>query len=114
MDRTLNLSTFPEARLTVHGVDGPLSRVTYQPPKRRGVGPGQLIQDIQFATYRLDWRNETFLTVIAEWQAGGSQQMRMHAILRKGLDVAPIHALIIAASAHALELREEILVFNQG
>lgn len=54
MDSTLNLSAFPEARLTVHGADGPLSRVTYRPPKRRGAGPGQLIQDVQFATYRLD------------------------------------------------------------
>ncbi|KAF8338940.1 P-loop containing nucleoside triphosphate hydrolase protein [Cantharellus anzutake] len=114
MDRALNLFTFPEARLTLHGTDGPLSHVIYEPPPRRGAGPGQLVQDIQFGTYRLDWKSEIFLVVIAEWLNNGFQPTRVHAVLRKGPDVSPINALITAASAYATELREEIFVFNQG
>jgi hypothetical protein len=61
----------------------------------------------------LEWRNVNFIVVIAEW-AEGFNEYREHFILCKGTSDTVINALVIAASAYNLELREEILVFDQG
>ncbi|KAF9515232.1 hypothetical protein BS47DRAFT_1448999 [Hydnum rufescens UP504] len=113
-DANLNLLTFPEARVSpIPGTEPPLSHVVHRPAPRRVDGPGQVVSRIRFAELNLEWRNDAFIVVVAEW-AEGFSEFREHFILRKGISVTAINALIIAASAYNLDLREEILVFDQG
>jgi hypothetical protein len=97
----------------IPGTEPPLSHVVHRPAPRRVDGPGQIVSRIRFAELNLEWRNDTFIVVVAEW-AEGFNEFREHFILRKGTSVTAINSLIIAASAYNLELREEILIFDQG
>lgn len=97
----------------IPGAEPPLSHIVYKPPPRRIDGPGHVTSRIQFAEVRLEWRNETFIVVVAEW-VEGFNELREHFILRKGTSVTAINALVIAVSGYNLELREEIFVFDQG
>lgn len=89
--------------------------VVYQPPARRSGGPGGLAQDIKFAHFRLEWRNELFILLVAEWREDYATRTYT-AILRRGGSESEsiINSLIIAASSYTQELREEILVLNEG
>ena len=87
--------------------------MVYIPAPRRADGPGHVTSKIQFAELNLEWRNDNFVVVVAEW-VEGFNEYREHFILQKGTSVTAINALVIAASGYNLELREEILVFDQG
>lgn len=97
------------------GVEPPVAHVVYRAPVRRGDGPGRLAQDIQFANFRLEWRNEVFTLVVAEWREVYGTRTFTAVLRRGGAEVEVlINTLIIAASAYAQELREEILIYNEG
>lgn len=96
-------------------MEPPVIHVVYQPPARRGNGPGRLAQDIQFAHFRLEWKNENFILVVAEWREGYNTRSYTAVLRRGGADAElVINSLMIAAATYSLEPREEILVFNDG
>ncbi|KDQ20601.1 hypothetical protein BOTBODRAFT_26605 [Botryobasidium botryosum FD-172 SS1] len=90
-----------------------LSHTVFSPPARRVDGYGALAEDIKFGAFYVEWQSQHFILYLAEW-AEGFGTTRQHFILHKGLDETPIRSLILAASNYALELREEILVFEGG
>lgn len=112
----VNFFSFPGVRISpLPGLEPPVAHVVYRAPARRGDGPGRLAQDIQFATFRLEWRNEVFTLIVAEWREVYSTRTYTAVLRRGGAEVEPlINTLIIAASAYHQELREEILIFNDG
>jgi hypothetical protein len=89
--------------------------VGYQPPGRRGEGPGMLVQDIKFAHLRVEWRNESFIAIVAEWREQWAN-LRQTSLLRRGGSEAEqiIKALLTAVWAHSNELHDEVWLFNEG
>ena len=87
----------------------------YAPPaKRLDNQPGVLFDQVLFGKYMYGWKNHEFILYVIEGRdgTGSYPQVRNNYILSK--DERPTNELILAASHYAVEVRDEVLVFDKG
>jgi AAA+ superfamily predicted ATPase len=112
-DYYFQIFAYPTARITPLLGETAIKRFVYVPNRKRIDGIGNVAADMKFAAYRVEWNRENFILYQFEY-AEGFALYREHAIIHDGKDETAIKALVKEVSAFALELHEEIWVFNQG
>lgn len=92
-----------------------LSDTIIYPPARRTDKTGRIGETIKFAHVRLEWKDESFVMVHSQWREGFGMYFYT-AILHPGGPDAEglIKAFLLAVKAYERELKDEILVFNDG
>jgi AAA+ superfamily predicted ATPase len=112
-DWKLDLLQFPDALTALIPGKKFLSHAVFVPFARRTGHAGVVAKDVFYGVFRLAWKDYEYTVYIVQWPQGYGYQ-KQHFILREGKDEGPTRQLLFAAGAWATELREEILVFQQG
>ncbi|KAF8592445.1 P-loop containing nucleoside triphosphate hydrolase protein [Ramaria rubella] len=93
-----------------------LSQVTFVPLRRRlSESPGVLADHLQFATFRVAWKEHEFILYIISWNEGAfAISQTLQVLVHNYCNDEHARRLFLEAAVWGQGLHDEIWVFNQG